>query len=846
MAYNVFVSYSHKDESYKDQLIVHLNGLVRNDIIKLWDDRQILIGQDWDASIKKKLDESDLVLFLISADFLSSSYIHDVEIKNTLVRHSNGEILFVPIFLRPCDFESSIFSTYQGVPRDARFVSTHSDIDMAFLEVVKELKQLINSFEPQIKKKEIQELILRECDSPPDTARWVGRKQALNILNNNLFKVIFVTGLGGQGKSSLAAEYVSTINKSLLWTYWDWRDFKEEGHRLKTKIIDIIYRFAGKNESLLKIDFSDMPYENIYDIFFETISDKKILFVFDNIDAYIDYEKFLPEKGFNLFIDYALTKHHDCKFIFTCRPFIKQANVGFHQIELSGLTYDESEELLDKYNIGIKSSEKEKLYRGLHSLTKGHPLWLNLLAAQAVRGIGKLEEFIINITRDNRSGSISESSILSEKILGELWNSLNAKQKKLLRCLSELVKSEEKEEIAKIIESELPYNQFTRALNSLKLLNLVVTKTKPDGDEEIELHPLVKNFLKTTLPISDQNKYISIIIDYYDKITYVLKKKLSGNESLNFYEKWTNKVELAVNKKDYKKALITLAEISSSIQTAGYIEEFFRVARLTFNTLNFIKAIENEYPYFTQNLKELVSIASELGEFDFAESLLIRFREVVNNKDYHYIILCELRCKYHWNKFEYKEAVEWGEKGYRLLKQSNPDIKDNIQHTLYLAKRDSLDESYLKEALVYFQNGLPFDEILKSNPEDERPAHFYGNIGRTFFFLKDYNKALVCYCRTFILCYKEEDSDRFLNRGYITYWLGQLLKEMEDYKNSFFFYSVCLSYWKRYSPHRAIKVEEDYNQILEEIPDAKELMKMDTDIIEKQCTMFCEKTIWKV
>ena len=148
---NVFISYSHKDEEYKNQLIAHLSGLVRNKIIHLWDDRQIKIGDSWDATIKNKLEESDVAIFLISSDFLSSSYINEVEIKKTLERHSKGEILLIPVFLRPCDFESSEFSSLQGVPRDARFVVEFPNIDSAFLSIVKELKSLINNFEPVAK-----------------------------------------------------------------------------------------------------------------------------------------------------------------------------------------------------------------------------------------------------------------------------------------------------------------------------------------------------------------------------------------------------------------------------------------------------------------------------------------------------------------------------------------------------------------------------------------------------------------------------------------------------------------------------------------------------------------------
>ena len=334
------------------------------------------------------------------------------------------------------------------------------------------------------------------------------------------------------------------------------------------------------------------------------------------------------------------------------------------------------------------------------------------MAAQATRGIDKLEEFISNITKGVNRGDLTETSIVSERILGELWKSLNNKQKILLRCLSELIKSEEKDEIAKIIAGELNYNQFTRALNNLKLLNLVVTKTKPGREEEIELHPLVKNFLKYILPLNEQSKYISIIIDYYDKVTYILKKRLSGNETLQFYEKWTNKVELAINKRDYRKALVTLEEISVPIQTAGFIEEFFRVTKLTYDSIDFNKAIENEYPNFISTLSSIVTIASELGNFNYAEQTIKRYADIVKNKGYHYIILCELYCKYYWNKLDYEKSIEWGDKGLLLLKQSEADITVDIEHTLYLAKRDSRNKERIKEALDFFLRGYSLYDII--------------------------------------------------------------------------------------------------------------------------------------
>jgi hypothetical protein len=162
-----------------------------------------------------------------------------------------------------------IFNKYQGVPRDAKFITEHQNIDSAFLQVVRELKAAISSFTPIIKESldpNLSEVSYNcDCDIPPDTLKWVGREKELETLDSPHFKVFFITGLGGQGKSSLASTYVQ--NKSKFSSeYWDWRDFKEEGHRLKTKLFEIVGRFSDEI-TLSKIDGGDYSFEAITSYF---------------------------------------------------------------------------------------------------------------------------------------------------------------------------------------------------------------------------------------------------------------------------------------------------------------------------------------------------------------------------------------------------------------------------------------------------------------------------------------------------------------------------------------------------------------------------------------------------
>ena len=71
----LFISYSHEDEKLKSDLDKHLIMLKRSGKVEVWNDRQLIAGQEWDSNIKKEMQEADIILLLISADFNNSEYI---------------------------------------------------------------------------------------------------------------------------------------------------------------------------------------------------------------------------------------------------------------------------------------------------------------------------------------------------------------------------------------------------------------------------------------------------------------------------------------------------------------------------------------------------------------------------------------------------------------------------------------------------------------------------------------------------------------------------------------------------------------------------------------------------
>src|SRR5712664_2045324 len=96
---NVFYSYSHSDESFRIELEKHLSLMRRNGEIGRWHDRDISAGMDWKRSIDKHLDRADIVLLLVSADFLASDYCYEIEMKRAMKLHKEGKARVIPIIL---------------------------------------------------------------------------------------------------------------------------------------------------------------------------------------------------------------------------------------------------------------------------------------------------------------------------------------------------------------------------------------------------------------------------------------------------------------------------------------------------------------------------------------------------------------------------------------------------------------------------------------------------------------------------------------------------------------------------------------------------------------------------
>ena len=146
----VFISYTHADEAHRQRLEVHLAPLRREGLIDAWHDRLIAPGSDWEAAIDRNLSEADIVLLLVSADFVASDYCFKKELRVAMERHERGDVLIVPVFVEPADLEGLSLAKLQGLPRDGAAVSTWRNRDEAWLEVAEGIRQAIATLSTEV------------------------------------------------------------------------------------------------------------------------------------------------------------------------------------------------------------------------------------------------------------------------------------------------------------------------------------------------------------------------------------------------------------------------------------------------------------------------------------------------------------------------------------------------------------------------------------------------------------------------------------------------------------------------------------------------------------------------
>lgn len=114
---SVFISYSHADTQWLRLLNTHLKPLTRDQKVEIWSDQKIRKGERWRDRIHKQLAMARVGIFLVSADFLASDFIHAQELPPLLRAAEKEGATLLTVIVRPCAgaFQDSPLSQLQAM-----------------------------------------------------------------------------------------------------------------------------------------------------------------------------------------------------------------------------------------------------------------------------------------------------------------------------------------------------------------------------------------------------------------------------------------------------------------------------------------------------------------------------------------------------------------------------------------------------------------------------------------------------------------------------------------------------------------------------------------------------------
>lgn len=375
MTKKVFISYSHKDESYKEALDEHLAMLKRSGIISAWNDRKIVPGSDWTNEISIHLEESTLILFLVSPSFLASDYCFDVEAKRAMEMHRSGRAQLIPILIRPCDWGACEFSKLQAVPKDAKPISTWGNDDEAWLDAINGIKRHISSFTPTTR----STIVGTQEKSPqlkPDTLDWIDDIEVV-LTHRKVNKVklsdVFIW-LDLECEQTNKSDHISILSSQSFYTETSYCLVSGEEQQGKSSLLKNIYKELLKRRVIaIYLDAKNIKQSDIDKVVGSALLDQyenlslemlraapsKVLLL-DNLDAIGLNEKYRDKflSAVNeTFTGVIVTCNSSYSYLV---PEISPLDT-YLKYELLGLGHQKRAELVEKWvSLGIEESIEEK------------------------------------------------------------------------------------------------------------------------------------------------------------------------------------------------------------------------------------------------------------------------------------------------------------------------------------------------------------------------------------------------------------------------------------------------------------------------------------------------------
>ena len=157
---NLFIAYSRKDEPFLKKLTSHLKPLKRSGVLNMvWYDQKIEVGTDWERAIEQAIMSANIIILLISSDFLASEFAYHREMMTALDLHNQGQVRVIPVIARECLWENAPFAKLQVLPKDGVPLNSRewASEDSPYVDIIEAVQVAVKKMQDENLKRVITE-----------------------------------------------------------------------------------------------------------------------------------------------------------------------------------------------------------------------------------------------------------------------------------------------------------------------------------------------------------------------------------------------------------------------------------------------------------------------------------------------------------------------------------------------------------------------------------------------------------------------------------------------------------------------------------------------------------------
>ena len=533
----LFYSYSHKDKKLRAELETHLALLKNEKIIETWYDREIPAGTEWEGQIDEHLKNANIILLLLSSDFVASKYCYEKEMKYALDRHEKGEAKVIPIFLRPFFWtKDAPFAKLQGLPTDAKPITTWTNRDEAWADAVKGIHAIIDPSKGSPKLSTYRG-IKADWGEAPDVPVLYGRDEKVQLLKRLVLKdksklvgIFGMRGMGktwlaGIGKTDLSVAFAQGIQQEFEYIIWR-KVFPPPP--IDIILSDLIRFFSDQQVIKLPKFLSEQLL-----LLLKYLKQHRCLIILDNFESVLkggdQAGGYLEEyKGYEELINNISAIEHKSCLIITSRvkPWNVNDSKAVRIIDLKGLDYQAAENIfkreLEELAISVKKFSgktfvaNEDDWKLVTKYYGGNPLALEIAARYIINEYdGKIKEFL---DKDKTKFKMQEISELLQWHFERLdtatkeimyWLTINrapiTKEELQVDILDPINKRDITHNL-KRLQKQLPVEKIENLRFSLQpvILEFTIDRIIEKAEDEIRAHDT--EFLKNIALVKAQSK----------------------------------------------------------------------------------------------------------------------------------------------------------------------------------------------------------------------------------------------------------------------------------------------------------------------------------------------------